>query len=127
MNKTIIFGIVLTVIDYLWLTNYMAPAYQDLFKINNLKLETKIPFAIIAYLLLVSVYPFYLENLNGKELINNAIRIGILIYGVYGFTLAAILPNYNLDLAMTESVWGAVLYSSSSFLTEKIISHFKIQ
>ena len=52
--------------------------------------------------------------------IQTATLIGFIIYAVYAFTILAIIPNYTLQLGITEILWGTILFSIATFLTNKI-------
>ena len=41
---------------------------------------------------------------------------GLVTYGVFDFTNHAILNNYSLPLAIMDTVWGAVLCGSTTFI-----------
>jgi uncharacterized membrane protein len=45
---------------------------------------------------------------------------GFVIYATYAFTLACILNGYTFSFAMTEIIWGTVLFTLATFLTKLI-------
>ena len=53
-------------------------------------------------------------------MLQNLSNFRALSYGIYGFTVAAILPKYNIDFAITETLWGATLYFLATKLLLKI-------
>ena len=42
--------------------------------------------------------------------------VGFYIYGIYNFTSISIYKNYDLTIAITDTVWGMFLYATSSLL-----------
>ena len=50
-------------------------------------------------------------------MLKRAAALGFVVYGTYGFTLHAVLPKYNLMLALTETIWGTFLYTITTYLT----------
>ncbi len=120
LKKTIIFAIVITLIDGLWLKNYMKYRYQDLFKSLNLKLKGHMPSIFLAYSTMIAAYPLLVLNAQPNQQLLRSASLGFVMYGVYGFTLSAILPKYDLSLALTEAVWGTLLYSVGHKITEYI-------
>jgi uncharacterized membrane protein len=42
--------------------------------------------------------------------------MGLIIYGVINATNIAIFKNYNINIAMMDTIWGFVLYSFSAYL-----------
>ena len=105
-----IFGILILLFDIPFITFIMKPKYQNI----GLAKNTKIIFALCAYLIMISSW-FLIEG----DLIKAALA-GFVIYGIYGFTLAAILPEYTLSMGLTELIWGTLLYVLATFLTKKI-------
>lgn len=121
LSKYIVFGIIILTIDLTWLYLYMIKKYNQLFKSINLKIKNNILPAIIAYLLLIIAYPLIIESDNNNTTLQRAFIFGILSYGIYGFTLATILPKYNLRFAITETLWGGTLYVLSTLILSNII------
>ena len=105
--KTIIFAILLLIIDINWLYFFMSGKYLTLFNKMNLELKTDKWSASIAYLILILCYPLIIHNSNNKLL--TGVLLGAVIYGTYGFTLSAIFSDYNMNLALTEMLWGSFL------------------
>jgi len=116
-----IFAILLTVIDTIWIRLYMLPKYNNWFSKLNVNMTINYLSVFLAYSVMVLVYPTLIANnqtLN-EQLIKAAL-IGFFIYGLYGFTVAGIFPHYGVDFALTEAIWGTVLYTSVTFLTHKL-------
>ena len=99
----------------------MVNEYVELYKKNGLTLNMNTSAALIAYAFLIVVYPLFLKDKTGNDQLNTAAMLGLIVYGVYGFTLAAILPHYDFNLALKETLWGGTLYVSSVVVTNKII------
>ena len=77
------------------------------------------------YILMISSYPLFIN----KQPVSNRVRtagLGFLIYGIYAFTLKAILKQYPFELAIGETIWGTVLFSISTLLTQIVIKRFNI-
>ena len=121
LKQTIFFSIILLSIDIPWIMTVMKSSYETLFKKLKLKLRDNIPGAAMAYLVLASAYPLLLYDIKDKETrLKKAAALGFLIYGTYAFTLYAILPVYSLKLALTETVWGAFLFTITTWLVDLI-------
>ena len=125
VKQTFFFSIILLSIDVPWIMIVMKSRYETLFKKLKLKLRDNIPGAALAYLLLASAYPLLLYDIKDKDTrLKKAAMLGFLIYGTYAFTLYAILPVYSLKLALTETVWGAFLFTTTTWLVELINTFF---
>ena len=115
--KTIIFGLVMTMIDIPWITLVMSKLYKNVFdiKINNVA-------AFIAYLCMITAYTFIISKFNNlKEQLLIAAILGLVIFGTYGFTLAAIYDKYPIQNAFFETIWGITLYTLTTLIVYFIV------
>ena len=123
--KTLIFAILLLVIDISWLYFFMSGKYLSFFNKINLELKTEKLSASIAYLILILCYPLIIHNSNNKLL--TSMMLGAVIYGTYGFTLSAIFSDYTIQLALTEMLWGSFLFLITTYLTNIISNNISIK
>ena len=123
--KSIIFGIIILMIDIPWLLFYMKDLYKQLFKRLNLKMSGNMIAAIIAYSIMILSYPFLIYDKDETIMVKRAGLLGFVIYGVYGFTLSAFLPKYNMSFAIKETVWGTLLYIVATKLTNVIYKYIR--
>ena len=120
LKELIIFAVILTVIDTIWIRLYMLPKYINWFKTLNLKMSYNYISIFLAYSVMVLIYPLFIKDQDkNKELIKAAL-IGATVFGLYGFTLAGIFGTYGLDFALIETIWGATLYTVSTFFIQKL-------
>ena len=115
--QTIIFGIVMTLIDVPWISFVMSKLYKNVFpiKLNYIG-------AIIAYLCMIITYPFIISKFDTlKERLEVALVIGLITFGTYGFTLAAIYDKYPLTTALAETIWGMTLFTLTTFISDFIM------
>jgi uncharacterized membrane protein len=122
IKSTLIFGICLLIIDGLWITFYMKNKYIRYFRSINKNMDVNIVSVIVAYIIMIIAYPLLIENKNKN--INpgliRAVAVGLIVFGTYGFTLAAIFPKYDIKFAITETLWGMFLYGLSYLITRGI-------
>ena len=87
----------------------MFPQYKGVFDIK-MKPEA----AFVAYTCMIICYPLIISKFTTlKEQLMIAATIGLVIYGTYGFTLAAIYDKYPINLAIMETLWGTTLFTIS--------------
>lgn len=122
IKELIIFALIITVIDSVWLRSYMLPKYTQWFDSIGVSMEIDRTAILLAYLLMVLVYPLLIKDNDRETELVRAACVGAAIFGLYGFTVAAIFPKYDLKFALTELVWGVVLYTSTTFIKQKITS-----
>jgi uncharacterized membrane protein len=72
----------------------------------------------MCYILLVSgLYYFIIKN---SASIKDAFLLGVLIYGVYETTNYAFFKDWSLLLVILDTLWGGILFSTTTFLYYKI-------
>lgn len=126
MNPKLISVIVLLVLDFLWVGLFMNNQYKNMIrKIQKSEMEAKIPFAVLSYfLMIVGLLYFVLPNIR-KNSIEDCLKygflFGIILYGVYDFTAAAIIKNWKMDLAVADILWGGTVFFISSYVYCKLI------
>ena len=125
--QNIIFGISLLILDGIFIYNVVLGKYITLFKNLNLTMKKDIFSALITYVILISsFYIIYNGSGSAKDMILRAALLGLAIYGTYAFTLCTILPYYDYNLAIVDTLWGVFLFTMSTILTI-IISRFFIK
>ena len=76
--------------------------------------STAVVYVFVAFLL----YWFILKN---RRPVWEATLLGLATYGVYDFTNHAILKNYDLSIAIMDTVWGATLFTLTTWIYYKIL------
>ena len=118
LYNTVIFAIIMLIIDIPWITFVMSKLYKNVF---NIKINAYA--AGIAYLCMIVTYPFIISKFNDLEnQLKVAVVLGLATFGTYGFTLAAIYNKYPISVAMAETIWGIVLYSITTYITYNIVN-----
>ena len=54
---------------------------------------------------------YFGNNLTVKEMF----VFGVCIYGVFDFTNLAIFRRYKLDLAISDMIWGGILFAATKY------------
>ena len=122
--EIIIFSICLLLLDIPFISLIMSERYNKIFKSLNLVMKPKLIFALLAYLIMISGYILIKDKDNNiNSMIMRAGLLGFVVYGTYGFTLATILPNYNLSDALLETFWGTFVYMMATLLSFRIIEY----
>jgi len=117
LKHRIISSLILLILDFLWLGGFMGKRYSIMIpKIQVVKMETNLLYAFFSYLLmLIGLNVFVLPNLNIKNInIKDCLKygflFGIVLYGVYDFTAAAVIKNWDIKLALVDVLWGGIVY-----------------
>lgn len=131
MNKLIVSSILLLVLDFIWIGGYMGGEYKKMIrKIQGSDMQVNIIYAILSYVLMIIGLNFFvIPNINKDNLFNDSLKygflFGIVLFGVYDFTVGAVLKNWNLKLAILDILWGGTVYFLATFLTFKILDYFE--
>lgn len=116
MNKYIISIFLLLFFDILWIYLYMGPKYQQMiFEIQKSSVKVNYLFVILSYLLMImGLCIFVLPNIKKETVFKDSIKygliFGIILYGVYDFTIASVLNKWNIKLAIIDVLWGGFIF-----------------
>ena len=101
---------------YLYLTKSMFG--ELVAKIQRTAMQFRIEGAIIVYILLaLGLYYFIVKpGLSAWE----AGLLGLVIYGTFDFTNYAMLKNYDLKIAIMDTVWGSLLFALTTLIVGKV-------
>ena len=126
LKSHIIATIVLLVFDLVWVGTFMGKKYQDqVQQIQNDKMVIRPLFAVLAYLLMVIglnvfVLPRIRKGYELQDSIKYGFLFGIVLYGLYDFTIAAVLKDWNISLAITDVLWGGIVYFLATYIGTKL-------
>lgn len=116
----VLFSVIMLVLDAVYLNMIAGEFGKMIGKIQGSKMELNVGAAAIVYIALVSAwYTFIYPDIGKKDLKDvmcRAFILGLCIYATYDFTNLALIKDYRLDLAIMDSVWGGVLYATSTYL-----------
>ena len=127
MTKLIVSAILLLILDLIWIVGYMANGYRKMIrKIQGSDMQVNVIYAILSYtLMIIGLNVFVIPSINKENLIIDSLKygflFGIVLYGVYDFTIGAVLKDWNMKLAILDILWGGTLYFLVTYLTFKII------
>ena len=117
----------LLILDFLWIKLYMGSRYGDMIKnIQGSPMKTNMLYAVIAYtLMVVGLNLFVLPNINVKKIsikhcLTYGFMFGLVLYGVYDFTIGAVLDKWSMSLALIDVLWGGFVYFMSCYILKFI-------
>ena len=115
----IVLSIVVLVLDMIYIS-CVKTLFNKLIKgIQGSDLKLDLTATLLDYILIIfSMYYFIIQK---NASIEEAMILGLCIYGIYELTNMAILKRWSWEVVMIDSIWGAVLYGTSTFLYRKII------
>ena len=118
----IISSLTLLFLDFFWIKMYMGKKYEILInKIQNSKIKIKYIFAFFAYLLmLVGLNFFVIPKIRKTNKLIDSIKygfsFGVIVYGIYDMTCAAIFRDWDIKLALIDIIWGGFVFFISTYI-----------
>jgi hypothetical protein len=102
-------------LDFIYLGSTRYLFENQIRDIQGSKLEFNLVGAVLCYILLIFGLYYFIIRKNA-ELID-AFLFGLVIYGVYETTNYAILKKWRPLTVIMDTLWGAVLMTTTTYLT----------
>lgn len=116
MNSFIVSSVLMIVIDTVYLYFIGKPVFdKTVAAIQNSSLVVNIAPAIFTYILMAILLNYFIISVNKSAF--DAFILGFCAYGIFDFTNMAIFKKYNLKTAITDTLWGAILFFSVTTIT----------
>ena len=121
IKKILISSIVLVVIDYVYLSSVSKYYHEMIENIQNSKMIMNYFGVSICYILLVFNLNYFILNKPMSNNVFDAFLLGFTTYGIFDSTNYAVISNWRGDLSIMDAVWGGILYSLTTIITNSII------
>ena len=116
MNSFIVSSVLLVIIDSIYLYFVGKPVFdKTVAAIQNSALVVNIAPAIFTYILMAILLNYFIISVNKSPF--DAFILGFCAYGIFDFTNMAIFKKYNLRTAITDTLWGAILFFTVTSIT----------
>lgn len=100
---------------------FIADAFGSMVKsIQHESMSIRYGSAFIVYALL-AIGLVNIAISSGKTDVKKAALLGAVTYGVFDFTNHAVFRNYNIVIAVIDTIWGALLMGLSAYFYKLII------
>ena len=113
---------ILVVLDGIWVSTFMSKKYStQIKKIQGSDLKANLAYAVLAYMLMiVGLNLFVLPRIRkDHEFVDSLLYgagFGAVLYGVYDFTAAAVLKDWDIKLALLDILWGSFVFFISAYI-----------
>lgn len=127
VNRLIIVVVAIAILDGIWISSNIG-MYRSMYsKIQGSPMNVNILGAILAYffvfLVLVVIVIPYIERTTRGSLVD-CLKIGgvtgVCVYAIYNFTNMATFKDYDMRVALMDTMWGGFLFTMVSYLTLKL-------
>ena len=119
MLQYVLIAFIMLVLDAVFIglqSSYFKKLYQ---KIQGSPLKVRYESAAACYVFMVFILYYFI--ISKKRPVLDAFLLGICVYGVYDTTTYALLTDYPLRVAITDILWGGILFASTTYIYYKII------
>jgi uncharacterized membrane protein len=119
-KKLFILFIILIIIDLIWLYIIKDRYKNMIINIQKKQFDPKMPYALLVYFIIAyALYHFTKDSETLSEKLKNAFIFGFCSYGIYDFTNAALFSDWDIPLAIADSIWGGLLCTITVYITHK--------
>ena len=129
MNKIVISTILLLVLDIIWIGGLMGGQYKGMIKkIQGSEMTVNLLYAVLTYILMIIGLQFFvISNVKEENLLIDSLKYGFLygmiLYGVYGLTAAAVIKEWDILVTIYDILWGGTVYFLTPYLTFIILNY----
>jgi uncharacterized membrane protein len=116
----IISSLVILFIDGTYLSVFGQPFIEQTAKIQNSSFKLNLHGAIFSYLFIIFALNYFVLLKTGS--LFDAFILGLVTYGIYDMTNLALFKQWDLSLAILDTIWGGTLFTLTTFLTYWILS-----
>ena len=112
-------SIIMLILDIIFIMLMLTTFKSMIFDIQGSNISFKPIPAIICYVALIFGLNYFILNTNktNKEKIIDSILLGLVIYTVYETTNYTIIDKWRPLVAITDSVWGGILFGLTTAIT----------
>jgi len=111
--------VILVLIDSVYLFVTKSIFGEMVAKIQRTAIQMRLEGAVVVYLLLaVALYYFIVKP--GLS-VWKAGLLGLVIYGTFDFTNYAMFKNYDLKIAIMDTVWGSLLFMATVLFQKQLL------
>ena len=117
IKKAIVAGIILLILDGLWLNFFMGSRYKLMIKkIQTSPMKINYYGAGVAYILML--YLLVDVVIRTDMSVFRAFMLGFAVYGVYDMTALAVFKDWEWKLAIIDMFWGGFLYAFVKYISD---------
>lgn len=113
--KLLVSALGLVAIDFAYLSAIKGHFERQIAAVQGSPLRINLFGAIVTYVFLIFGLNYFIIR-PGRSA-QDAFLLGLVVYGVYDFTSLALLSKWQLFTAVTDTLWGGVLF----YLTTRLV------
>ena len=122
MIKYLLTSIIFVILDGLYINFFKDYFNRQIKSVQGSEIQINIIASGIVYIFLIFGLSYFIIQKNRS--VKDAFILGLVIYAVYDFTNVALLKNWKVSTAILDTLWGGILFGSTTFFVNKITHVF---
>jgi hypothetical protein len=122
MIKYLLTSIIFVILDGLYINFFKDYFNRQIKSVQGSEIQINIIASGIVYIFLIFGLSYFIIQKNRS--VKDAFILGLVIYAVYDFTNVALLKNWKVSTAILDTLWGGILFGSTTFFVNKITHMF---
>lgn len=118
MIKYLLTAIIFVILDGVYINLAKNNFNTQIKSIQGTDIQINIIATGIVYIFLIFGLNYFIIQKNKS--VKDAFILGLVIYSVYEFTNLALLKKWKVSTAIIDTLWGGVLFGSTTFFVNKI-------
>ena len=119
IKSYLLFSIIFSLIDMVYLTSAKHFFNAQIKAVQKTDLVLNLTSTLLCYIILTTGI-FYFAIYKKLSLIETAL-LGLFVYGIFGTTTHAIFKEWKWITVLMDTVWGAILFSTSVYVHRILI------
>lgn len=119
LKSLVVLAITVLILDFIFISLMIEVFKKQIYKVQNSPLQMNIYSTVLCYLFMIAGLYYFI--ICCKRPVKDAFFLGLLVYGVYELTTMSLLKDWNLSTVLLDTVWGGVLFASSTFITYQFV------
>jgi len=120
-KKIVIITIITALLDGIFLYLNRSFFNNQIIQVQGSPINMNYLSTILCYIFIIyGLYYFIIKN---NRSVYDAFLLGIFVYGVYELTNKSLLKDWSYNTVITDTLWGGVLFSLTTYLTYRIMGN----
>jgi len=122
MIKYLLSAIIFVILDGMYINLIKDYFNTQIKSVQGSDMKINIIATGIVYIFLIFGLNYFIIQKNKN--VKDAFILGLVIYAVYEFTNLALLKNWKVTTALVDTLWGGLLFGSTTFFVNKLTHLF---
>ena len=107
-------GVVILLLDFLYINLIYNKLNKLITDIQGSPIKLNMYSAILCYSCIIFMLYYFI--INEKKSVVDAVILGGCTYGIYEFTSMSVFNKWDLNIALTDTLWGGLLYGLTTYI-----------